>query len=260
MKLAAILACRNQSSRLYAKPLQNLDVERGVSILDYLVAQLQQRLEIDDIVLCISEREENAVYRQKSAAYGIPFVVGDERDVLRRLILGAERVGADHVFRVTTESPFPYLGCLPSVWQYHQEHALDYSGVFGLPDGASFQIIRTDALRASWEKGDERHRSELCGLYIREHPEEFHVMNHPAPLSIDPQRYRLTVDWPEDLVVMRAIYAGIGLSPAVPLDFPRIISFLDAHPEINRVNNWIDAGVGRAWYMNTTAPGATGIV
>ena len=50
MMLAAVLACRNQSSRLYGKPLQHLDVDRRVSILDYLVAQLRQRPEIGAIV------------------------------------------------------------------------------------------------------------------------------------------------------------------------------------------------------------------
>ena len=33
-KLVAAIACRNQGSRLYGKPIQNLDVEDGITILD----------------------------------------------------------------------------------------------------------------------------------------------------------------------------------------------------------------------------------
>ena len=33
-KLAAVLACRNTGSRLYGKPLQNLDVKNNYTILE----------------------------------------------------------------------------------------------------------------------------------------------------------------------------------------------------------------------------------
>ena len=36
-KLVAALACRNQGSRLYGKPLQNLDIEKGIRIIDNIV-------------------------------------------------------------------------------------------------------------------------------------------------------------------------------------------------------------------------------
>ena len=32
-KLVAALACRNQGTRLYGKPIQNLDVKKGITIL-----------------------------------------------------------------------------------------------------------------------------------------------------------------------------------------------------------------------------------
>ena len=33
-KLVAALACRNQGTRLYGKPIQNLDIENGITIID----------------------------------------------------------------------------------------------------------------------------------------------------------------------------------------------------------------------------------
>ena len=36
-KLVAVLACRNTGSRLYGKPLQNLDVKRKYTIIDNLI-------------------------------------------------------------------------------------------------------------------------------------------------------------------------------------------------------------------------------
>lgn len=248
MKLAAVLACRNQSSRLYAKPLQYLDVEEKVSILDYLVAQLRQRAEIDVIVLAISDRRENDSYEAKAAEYGIPFVRGDDEDVLGRLVRGAELVGADHVFRVTTESPFTYFENLPEVYKHHCAKHMDYSDVNELPDGAYYQIVSTDALRRSWNGGGERYRNEYCTKYIFDHKQQFAIVSHAPPPAVRRRDdIRLTVDWPEDLIVMREIYRGLRLRPDAPVRIGDIIGFLNAHPEINRVNSWIDSGKGRVW-------------
>ena len=37
-KLVAAIACRNQGTRLYGKPIQNLDVENGIRIIDNIIA------------------------------------------------------------------------------------------------------------------------------------------------------------------------------------------------------------------------------
>ena len=52
-KLVAVLACRNDGTRLYGKPLQNLDIKKGVTILDYLIKNLKKFNFIKDIVIAI---------------------------------------------------------------------------------------------------------------------------------------------------------------------------------------------------------------
>lgn len=248
MMLAAMLACRNESSRLYGKPLQYLDVERRISILDYLVAQLRQRPEIGAVVLAISDRLENDIYEEKARGYGIPFLRGSDHDVLGRLIRGAELVGADHIFRVTTESPFTYFENLPVVFDHHRMDAIDFSSVSDLPDGSYYQIIASTVLRRCWEDGGNAYRNEYCTKYIFDHRDQFRIAQHVPPIAFRRKAdVRLTVDWPEDLIVVREIYRGLSLRPDVPVDLSAIIGFLDAHPEINRMNNWIDSGKGRVW-------------
>lgn len=248
MKLVAVLACRNQSSRLYAKPLQNLDVKNGVTILDYLIFQLKKYPEIRDIVLAISKNEENSIYTKISSSHAIPYVTGDDNDVLARLIKGAESVEADHVLRITTESPYAYMDNISEIYKYHCDNNIDYSVTKGLPDGAYFEIIRLSALKKSWDEGSARHRSELCTLYIFENKEKFKLAQHDVTQALQRNDIRLTVDWPEDLIVMRQVYESLRLSPDVKLDFPAIIKYLDDNPKINAINNWIDSGIGRVWY------------
>ena len=61
-KLVAALACRNQGTRLYGKPIQNLDIENGITILDNVISCLQSITCVDEVVLGISEGIENEVF------------------------------------------------------------------------------------------------------------------------------------------------------------------------------------------------------
>ena len=63
-KLVAALACRNNGSRLFGKPLQNLDVNKGIKIIDNLIECIKSIEEIDNIVLGIAEGVENDIFKE----------------------------------------------------------------------------------------------------------------------------------------------------------------------------------------------------
>ena len=65
-KLVAALACRAGGSRLYGKPLQNLDVERNLTVLDHMIQLVQTESSIAEVVLGVSEGPENEPFHQKA--------------------------------------------------------------------------------------------------------------------------------------------------------------------------------------------------
>ena len=98
-------------------------------------------------------------------------------------------------------------------------------------DGCGFEFIRLSALQKSHLKGEEKHRSELCTLYIREHLNEFKVQKIKAPDHLNRKDLRLTVDNPEDLVICRKIYNEFkNQAPQISLE--DIIEYLDQHPNL----------------------------
>src|SRR6266550_5892069 len=105
-RLAAALACRIAGTRLYAKPLQLLDVEAGISVLGHMIALARTEPTIQRIVLGIAEGTGNDLFVEAARAQDVDFIRGSERDVLQRLIQCGEKAGATDIFRVTTESPF----------------------------------------------------------------------------------------------------------------------------------------------------------
>jgi spore coat polysaccharide biosynthesis protein SpsF len=230
-RLAAAIACRNQGSRLYGKPLQNLDIESGVRILDNIVGCLKTLPCIDEIVLGISEGQENEIYQRIAGEHGLPFIVGNERDVLSRLVQCGERAGATDVFRVTSESPFLYFEPVEDLWRRHQDERADATFVWNIIDGAGCEIYTLDTLKASHARGAAKHRSELCSLYVREHPDEFKVIKFDPPDALTRKDVRLTVDYPEDLVVCRAAYSALqGSAPRIPVG--DIVRYLDRNPKL----------------------------
>ena len=49
------------------------------------------------------------------------------------------------------------------------------------PHGHLSEVISTSALETSWTNGDERHRSELVTLSIKEHPDDFRIATAELP-------------------------------------------------------------------------------
>lgn len=230
-KLVAALACRVQGSRLYGKPLQLLDVREHVTILDHLIRLLKTHQPIREIVLGISEGIENTPFVETARRHGIPCIWGDPADVLQRLIQCGHAAQATDIFRVTTESPFIETGLLDVAWRRHVEHDNDVTSTDALPEGTHFELYKLSALEASHQRGGADERSELCNLYIRRHPDEFRIEVVEVPERWRRQDIRLTVDFPEDLVVCRRVYAALKhKAPQIPV--ADIIAFLDEQPEL----------------------------
>lgn len=230
-KLVAALACRNTGSRLYGKPLQNLDVQSGYKIIDYIIDSLKLINCIDELILGISEGKENEVFVDIANHNKLKYIVGDETDVLKRLILCGEAVGASDIFRITSESPFLYYQPVVSLWENHQKNKFDATFLDDVVDGCGFEIIKLSALKKSHREGKSKHRSELCSLYIRENKSKFKINQVSAPKSLYNKDLRLTVDNPEDLVLCRAVYNKFKkIAPKIPLE--EIILFLDKNPNL----------------------------
>ncbi len=243
-KLVATLACRNESSRLYGKPMQTLDIEKGITVLQYIISWLKTIPEIEGIVLGIAEGLANFNFIEMAKKNNVPYIIGDEKDVLGRLIQCGDRCQATDILRLTTESPFSYFEAIASGWNKHIEGNYDFSCLDNVPTGCGFEIIKLDLLKLAHQKGEDRHRSEFCSLYIRENKEKLKIQYIQAdPSLMNRTDLRLAIDYPEDLVLCRAIYTHFkDLAPKIPV--PKIISFLDQNPHLKSlVESFVKPGL-----------------
>ena len=225
-KLIAAIACRNKGSRLYGKPLQNLNETKGVKIIDNIIDCLTEVKVIDNIVLGISEGNENIDFIDYSNLRSLPYILGSEEDVLERLIQCGESQNDTDIFRLTSESPFPTFSLIESSWKEHLETNSDATFLDDIIDGCGFEIIKLEALKKSHKLGERKHRSELASLYIRENLDNFNVRKISCSKELIRKDLRLTVDNAEDLIVCKAVYKEFE-EDSPNIDIRKVINFLD---------------------------------
>lgn len=242
-KIVAAIACRVDSTRLFAKPLQRVDEQ---TILDYIILQLRQSKLIDEIVLAISEKVGNEIFVEYAQKNGLKFVRGDDENVLQRVIMAAEHVNANIVFRVTSEDPFKYWQAIDPAIKQHLQTKADFTYTQDLPEGCGFEIINLAALKTSHAKGKRQNRSELVTSYIHEHQSDFQIFPFVVKPKLRHPEIRLTVDYPEDLILVRTIASSLKFSEILP-DVEMIIELFSNHPELREINSKFAGHGKRIW-------------
>ena len=232
-KIAAVIPCRVYSTRLLAKPLQLVG---NYTILELLILQLKKSKCIDEIVLAIADSSGKQLFIEFAKKHKIKFVMGDEIDVLGRLIKGTKKVKADILFRVTSENPFIYWEGIDDLIKNHIESNSDLTFYGTLPLGAAYEIINLKSLDFSHKHGLKKHRSEYSTLYIYENPKKFKINRIEPKKLLQRPEFRLTVDTPQDLWVVRIIHDSIG-QKNTPVKLEKIIHFLDVNKEVAEINS-----------------------
>jgi spore coat polysaccharide biosynthesis protein SpsF len=233
-RVVAAVSARMASSRYPGKALVPL---AGRPLLAVLLERVASARGIDGVVLATSTNPENDVLVRVALEAGFPAFRGDEDDVLRRHVECAHAVGADHVVRVTGDNPLTDIETLQQLVALHVVGRADYTYVPGdaLLMGILPEVVSTAALERSWQRGDERHRSELMTLYIKEHPDEFSIRTAELPHGLYRPQYRLTVDEAEDVALMQGLFERLA-APGKIVTTREAIIVLDREPELARVN------------------------
>jgi spore coat polysaccharide biosynthesis protein SpsF len=230
-RLVAALAVRNNGTRLYGKPLQNLAGE--TTILAQLVASLRTHECVAECVLGVAEGASNLVYFDVARQLDAPYVFGSEHDVLGRLLACARHAGATDVLRKTTEDPFLDHDALDRAWERHVARGSDATVLDHAPEGAAFEIFTVAALERAHLEGSDSDREHI-GNYPRFHQDRFAIdILEPEPACRRPD-LRLTVDQPQDLVVAREVYSHLqDRAPRIPLT--EVVAFLDGRPDLREL-------------------------
>ncbi len=231
--VAVIAQARMGSSRLPGKVLREID---GATLLEHLVRRLRRSSTATHLVVATTTAPADDAIAGEAARLGVRVFRGSEEDVLSRYAGAAAEVGADVIVRITADCPLLDPSELDRVVNAFLTAGVDYaSNQAGaerrIPRGQDVEVMTRAALdraeRESSESGDREHVTP----FLYRNPGRFRTLLSHRP-GVDGSRFRITVDTPEDLEVVRSVVGALGHDASLDA----IIQYLDRHPEIACLN------------------------
>jgi spore coat polysaccharide biosynthesis protein SpsF len=229
------------STRLPGKVLADV---AGEPVLSHIVRRVQAIEGIAGAVLAIPTTPEDDPIFELARHRQWRCVRGSGEDVLDRYAQAAREVNADHVVRITADSPLLCMREAGRVLRHHLSTGADATHNItalgsGMPVGSACEVFTVAALEVSWKEGQQPHHREHVDEFIFEHPERFRIEKVDAPEALRRPNYRLTLDTPQDLDLVRRLYSAL-YRPGTLLEVADVVRLLDRRPDLLSINKDVE--------------------
>jgi spore coat polysaccharide biosynthesis protein SpsF len=232
-KTACIIQARLGSTRLPGKVLEPLG---DAPVLEHVLRRCQAIEGVDEVVCATVEGADGDAVASLADNLDIAVYRGPEKDVLARYHGAAHAVGADVVMRVTSDCPLIDPEVCAAVLKLRAEAAADYAANNmppSWPHGLDCEVFTIDALdeAAATAVADEDH--EHVTPWIRRN-RAYHRVNLPGPGGeVIAQRW--TLDYPEDLAFLRAVYKRLP-GGCAGRSWRAALAVVDREPQLALIN------------------------
>jgi len=234
-----IIQARLGSTRLPGKVLMDL---AGQTVLRHVVERCAAIPGVDAVCCAVPDLARDEPVAAEAARCGALVSRGPELDVLARYAIAARESGATTVMRVTSDCPALDPGIAGEVLRLVTEGGADYA-CNNLPPSFPHGLD-CEAFRAEWLWHAER---EAVLPSEREHVTPY-LRNHPAlrrSMLTGPGHvhHRWTLDTPDDLDFLRALFARLPAGPA-GWDYRVPLAIVEAEPALAAINAGHDRDAG----------------
>jgi spore coat polysaccharide biosynthesis protein SpsF len=227
------------STRLPEKMMKEL--VGGRTTLECMVARLRQCEYVDTLVIATSVEDRDDVIAETAADLGVACFRGSEEDVLDRIANCAREFDADVICETTGDCPLIDPAVVDQcIACFLDNQSVDYvSNVLthSWPSGMATEVISREALeQVDKVTFDEFHREHVT-TYIREHRDEFEVFHLSPPPSCRNPEIRVTLDYPEDLELIQAVYERLTeMGDPFAAGVEDIVTVFNDEPQLRDIN------------------------
>jgi len=224
------------SSRLPGKVLKDAG---GRPLLDRMVERVRRSKKVDETLVATTTDPSDETLAEFCAAQKIPYFRGNLMDVLDRYYQAALTHHADVVVRLTGDCPFIDPVLIDETIALLQREQADFACnrlppplTRTYPIGLDVEVSTFSALETAWKNAKEKHEREHVMPYLYEVPGRFKVVK--LDYAVDYGSLRWTVDTPQDLDFVRAVYSV--LNNRNDFEWQEVLQLVQAHPEIAEIN------------------------
>jgi spore coat polysaccharide biosynthesis protein SpsF len=236
MNVVAIVQARMGSSRLPGKVLRELG---GKPMLAQQLARLLKARTLNNVVVATTEDPRDEPIAQLCASLGIQCIRAHELDVLSRYHEAARVTNADVVVRITADCPLIDPGVTDQVVSALLERPqIDYTSnvvVRTFPRGLDVEAFWRDTLERMHRMAHSRHAREHVTTFLREERPTLFATHPVLDQGGNASDLRWTVDTPEDLTMIKAIFWELDLANHYRT-YPEILAFIRARPWLSAIN------------------------
>jgi spore coat polysaccharide biosynthesis protein SpsF (cytidylyltransferase family) len=227
-RTVALIQARMSSTRFPGKVLQPLG---GMPAILYMIDRVRRARLPHTVAVVTSTDASDDPLAQVLADAKVPVWRGELDDVLARYAGAARAFDATEVVRLTGDCPLIDPGVIDAVIALRRERGTDYAGNADpatYPDGLDVECFTRDALERAIVLARRPSEREHVTLWMRDAGSGCTRANLQA--IADFSALRLTVDYPDDLEVVRAL---LRLLPAGgDFDLFDILRALSANPAL----------------------------
>lgn len=235
-KTVAIIQARMSSSRLPGKVLKEAG---GRPLLSRMVERVRRAQLVNETLVATTVDSSDDTIVQFCEAEKIAYFRGDLMDVLDRYYQAALAHHADIVVRLTGDCPLIDPDLVDETIRALLTQNADFACnrlppplTRTYPIGLDVEVCTFQALAHAWREAKEKHEREHVMPYLYEVPGRFKLVKIDYPQ--DYGHLRWTVDTPQDLEFVRAVYAKLdNRNDFTWLD---VLQVVKSNPELEEIN------------------------
>jgi spore coat polysaccharide biosynthesis protein SpsF len=234
--MCATIEARMSSTRLPGKVLLEA---AGKPMLERMIERVRRVPSLDGIVVATTINPGDDPVAELARRLGVGVFRGSEDDVMSRVLGAAQAHGVDVIVELTGDCPVIDPGLIERVIEAYRTSGADYcSNVLtrSYPIGMDTQVFATRILADALGRTDDPVDREHVSLFIYRHPELYRLHNVSADPRHQRPELRLTLDTPEDLRMLRAVFeALLPEHPEFGLD--DILELLNRRQDLQAINS-----------------------
>lgn len=233
MVAAVVVQARMGSSRFPGKVMQQLG---GMTVLAQVLRRCMAIPGIDLVCCATTTESRDDMVAMEAARCGAMVFRGPEQDVLARYLGAARYLEAGTIMRVTSDCPVIDPLVCARVLALFLRDAADFAAddlEHTFPHGMECEVFSRTVLEETEGMATLDPDREHVTPWMRRQS-KYRRVNLPAP-DLSGKPFRLTLDHPADLEMLRALLAAVDTGGRVP-SCRELVETLQARPDIAAIN------------------------
>jgi spore coat polysaccharide biosynthesis protein SpsF len=210
----------------------------GETMLARVVRRTKRAQLLHEVVVATTVNPEDVDIVDECERLHVAVYRGEELDVLDRYYQAASHHQSDTIVRITSDSPLIDPAVVDKVISAFLREEPDYASNVverSYPLGLDTEVMTRSALKRAWLQAKAPYERAHVTPFINQNPGIFRLLHVKG--EEDYSNYRWTVDMPEDLAFVRAVYERLRNSEST--SWKDVVNLLERDPSLTEINRHV---------------------